>query len=128
MAESRIALEKATNPMAKEFAGFEAEEATAVMAVLKELGTPVPELGAATQGTIDQLKAVPPGPGFDQAYVTAMIENHEALQALTESYLKNAPAGGDMMERHARHLAMLSLVTIKEHLAITRRISGSIKG
>lgn len=128
LAESRIALQKATNPMVKEFAGFEAAEATAVAAVLRDLGISVPAIDAATQGTISQLNAVPTGPGFDQAYITAMVENHEALEKLTEAYLKNAPAGGDVAERHTRHLAMLSLVTIKEHLTMTRRISDTIKG
>ena len=128
LAESRIALQKATNAMVKEFAGFEAEEATAITAVLKDLGTSPTAIDAATQGTIDQLNAVPQGPGFDQAYTTAMIENHRILLAFTESYLKNSGANGDMAERHGRHLAMLSLVTIKEHLALTQRISDSIKG
>lgn len=128
LAESRIALQKATNEMVKQFAGFEAEEATAITAVLKELGTSPKEIDAATQGTIDQLNAVPQGPGFDQAYTTAMIENHRILLAFTENYLKNSGPSGDMAEQHGRHLAMLSLVTIKEHLALTQRISDSIKG
>ena len=85
-------------------------------------------IDAATQGTIDQLNAVPQGPGFDQAYTTAMIENHRTLLAFTESYLQASSASTDMAERHGRHLAMLSLATIKEHLALTQRLSDSIKG
>ena len=127
-AESRIALQKGTNAMVKQFAGFETEETTAILAVLKELGTAPTPIDAATQGTIDQLNAVPQGPGFDQAYTAAMIENHRTLLAFTESYLQASSASTDMAERHGRHLAMLSLATIKEHLALTQRLSDSIKG
>lgn len=128
LAESRIALQKATNAGVKQFAGFEAEEAAALTTVLGELGTKATSIDAATQGTIDQLNAVSQGPGFDQAYMTAMIENHRTLLAFTESYLKSSAASGEVAERHGRHLAMLSLVTIKEHLALAQQLSGSIKG
>ena len=128
LAESRIALQKATNARVKQFAGFEVEEATALTTVLEELGTKATPIDAATQATINQLNAVPQGPGFDQAYTTAMIENHRALLAFTESYLKASAASGEAPERHGRHLAMLSLVTIKEHLALAQEISDSIKG
>ena len=128
LAESRIALQKATNAGVKQFAGFEAEEATALTTVLGELGTKPMPIDAATQGTINQLNAVPQGPGFDQAYATAMIENHRTLLAFTESYLRNSAASSDAAERHGRHLAMLSLVTIKEHLVLAQQLSDGIKG
>ncbi|RZM21000.1 MAG: hypothetical protein EOO88_34565, partial [Pedobacter sp.] len=40
LATSQIAVSKAANKYAKEFAGFELEEAKAVTSVLKDLGTP----------------------------------------------------------------------------------------
>ena len=40
---SKLAVNKATQANAKEFAGFELTEAIAVTTVLKQLGTPVPD-------------------------------------------------------------------------------------
>lgn len=125
---SQIAMERATNPMAKEFAGFEYTEAVAVTTVLKELGTPVPPMDAKAQATLDKIKAAPNGAAFDRAYIMAQHENHEFLRDIATAYLKNSPAGTtEVAEMQGQHLATLALATFKEHVAITKRISGELQ-
>ncbi len=125
---SQIAMERATNPMAKEFAGFEYTEAVAVTTVLKELGTPVPPMDAKAQATLEKIKAAPNGVAFDRAYITAQYENHEFLRDIATAYLRNSPAGTtEMAEKQGQHLATLALATFKEHVAITKRISGELQ-
>lgn len=125
---SQLAVERARNPMAKEFAGFELEEAIAVTTVLKDLGTAVPPMDAKAQATLEKIKAAANGAAFDQAYISAQLGNHEFLRDLAMAYLRNSAANTtDMAEKHGRHLATLALATFKEHVAMTNRISGEIR-
>jgi putative membrane protein len=125
---SEIAVERATRADAKEFAGFELEEAMTVTAVLKELGTPVPEMDAKAKATLEKIKNAAKGTAFDQAYITAQLENHEHLRDWAMAYLSGSvPDKSNMAEDQGRHLAMLALATFKEHVAITMRISKELK-
>ncbi|NIK47701.1 DUF4142 domain-containing protein [Variibacter gotjawalensis] len=124
LATSQIAIERATQANAKEFAEFELEEAKTVTAVLKELGTPVPEMDAKAKATLEKIKSAAKGPAFDKAYIAAQLENHEHLRDWATAYL--SVSGSDKSnaaEDQGRHLAMLALATFKEHVAITKRIS-----
>ncbi len=128
LATSKIAVERATNPMAKEFAGFELTEAIAVTTVLKELGTPVPAPDAMAQATLARIKNAHEGAAFDRDYITAQLENHKFLRALATAYLKNAPKDtSDMAELQGQHLATLALSNFKEHVLLTERISGELR-
>lgn len=121
---SQIAVDKATNKNAKEFAEFELTEAIAVTKVLKDLGTVVPPMDSKAKVTLDKIKNIAKGPDFDKTYITAQLKNHEFLRDLAENYLKNSSAmKSNMAEMHGRNLATLALATFKEHVAITRRIS-----
>ena len=91
LASSKIAVERATNPMVKEFAGFELTEAIAVTTVLKELGTTVPAPDAMAKATLAKIRDAHEGATFDRDYITAQVENHKFLRALATAYLKNAP-------------------------------------
>ena len=122
---SQMAVSKATNKNAKEFAGFELEEAKAVTAVLKDLGTPVPGMDAKAKATLDKIKSAQ-GAAFDKAYIKAQLENHEFLRDLAQNYLKNSAGKSGAAESQGRHLATLALSTFKEHVAITKRIMGEL--
>lgn len=125
---SQLAVDKATDKDAKEFAGFELAEAIAVTTVLKELGTPVPAPDAKAQATLEKLKSAVKGAAFDKAYIMAQLENHEFLRDHAMDYLKkSADSKSDKAEQHGQHLATLALATFKEHVAITKRISGELK-
>ena len=123
---SKLAVNKATQANAKEFAGFELTDAIAVTTVLKQLGTPVPDPDAKAKETMQMLNDAAMGPEFDKAYITAQLENHEFLRDHTEAFLKDGARKGDAASQHAKHLAELALATFKEHVAICTRIKGEL--
>ena len=118
---SQIAVDKASNKNAKEFAGFELGEAVAVTTVLKDLGTPVPPMDTKASETLDKIKSAEEGEEFDKAYINAQLENHEFLRDLATDYLSNTN-GADAAENQGKHLATLTLAVFKEHVEITSRI------
>lgn len=122
---SQIAVGKATNRFVKEFAGFELTEAEAVTTVLKDLGTPVPEMTDKAKATLAKIKSAS-GSDFDKAYIQAQIENHEFLRDLAINYLKSAAGKTDPAESQGRHLATLALATFKEHVSITKDIFATL--
>ena len=120
---SQIAVGRATQANAKEFAGFELREAIAVTTVLKELGTPVPPMDAKARATLAKIQSAAPGLEFDLAYITAQHENHIFLRELATSYLSNTvPNEKTFTEQQGRHLATLALNQFTEHVEITARI------
>lgn len=121
LATSQIAMQKASNKNAKEFAGFELGEAIAVTGVLKDLGTPVPPMDAKAKATLAKIKSTPAGPEFDKVYIKAQLENHEFLRDLAQNYISKGKMAG-AAENQGRHLATLSLAVFKEHVAITSRV------
>ena len=125
---SQLAVEKAKNQNTKAFAGFELTEAIAFTTGLKELGTPVPSPDAKAKATLEKLKSAEKGAAFDEAYITAQLENHEFLRDTAEDYLKRTEGSKEnKAEQQTQHLATLALATFKEHVAITKRISGELK-
>ena len=126
LASSKLAVGKATQANAKEFAGFELTEAIAVTTVLQQLGTPVPAPDDKAKETMKMLSDAAQGPDFDKVYITAQLENHEFLRDHTEAFLKDGARRGDAASKHAMHLAELALATFKEHVAICTRIKGEL--
>lgn len=124
---SKIAVNKATDKQAKEFAGFELTEAIAVTEVLKALGTPVPVMSDMAKQTLESLKAASKGIEFDKAYMSAQLKNHEFLRAHATAYLKATTGKTDVAEVQAQHLATLALATFKEHVALCQRIFSELK-
>lgn len=118
---SMIAVDRATDPAAKEFANFELREAIGVLAVLKDMGTPTPPMDATAKATLAKIKAAQ-GAAFDKAYITAQLANHEFLRDLADGYLKNSAGHTSMAEKHGRHMATLTLGVFKEHVVHTKNI------
>ena len=126
---SQIAVQKATQADAKEFASFELREAIAVTTVLKELKTPVPPMDAKATATLAKIQRTPPGQAFDLAYITAQHDNHVFLQGLATTYLKNTtPNEPTFTEQQGRHLATLALNQFTEHVELTARILKELQG
>ncbi|BCM91876.1 hypothetical protein IAD21_03753 [Abditibacteriota bacterium] len=119
---SQIAVDKATNPQALEFANFELREAIGVTTVLKSLKTPVPPMSPVAKAILEKIKSTPKGADFDKAYITAQLANHEFLRDLANSYLANSAGHTSMAEMHGRHLATLTLGVFKEHIVHTKNI------
>jgi predicted outer membrane protein len=127
LATSQLAVEKAKNKNAHEFAGFELGEAVTVNMVLKDIGVSSPAMGGEAMTLIEKIKSAKEGTAFDQAYITLQLENHEALRDLADAYLHNSAGATDPDEKQGRHLAALMLAVFKEHVAICKRISGELE-
>ena len=126
LATSQSAVERATNKDVHEFAGFELGEAITVNAVLKDLGTQAgPDTNAAA--SVAKIKGAAKGEGFDRAYITFQLENHEYLRDIADAYLHNSAGAADPLERQGRVLASLMLAVFKEHVAICKRVNAELK-
>ncbi len=123
---SEIAVDKASNAHAKEFANFELREAIAVTTVLAEMGIPTPPMNATGKAIIAKLKSSD-GATFDRTYIMAQLSNHEFLRDLASTYLANSNGHTGMAEIHGRHLALLTLNEFKEHVVITKNIAGELQ-
>lgn len=124
-AASALAVEKATQKNAKEFAGFELEEATAVVKVLEMLGTAAPAMSADGKAFIEKLKAAS-GNEFDRLYMEAELTNHEFLRDLAKNYLGQSAGRSSAAEKEITHLATLALFAFDEHVALCKRIYGEV--
>lgn len=122
LATSQIAVTKATNAKALEFAKFELREAIGVTTVLKEMGTAVPPMDANSKATLAKIQSAAKGAAFDKEYIKAQIANHEFLRDLATSYIKNSTGKTAMPEMHGRHLAMLTLGQFKDHVVLTKDV------
>ena len=122
---SQMAVDKTTQKNAKEFAGFELEEAIAVVNVLKDAGTPTQELSADGKALLEKLNTAT-GNEFDRLYMLAQLTNHEFLRDLAKEYLSTAADKSSAAETETRHLATIALFAFNEHVALSKRIYGEV--
>ncbi|RFM29025.1 DUF4142 domain-containing protein [Deminuibacter soli] len=122
---SQLAVDKAMQKNAKEFAGFELEEAIAVVKVLNDTQTPVPPMSEEGKALIEQLKSSS-GNDFDKLYMQAQLSNHEFLRDLAKTYLGDAKGKTSPGEKETQHLATLALFAFNEHVALCKRIYGEV--
>ena len=128
LSTSRLAVEKAANRNAHEFAGFELGEAITVNMVLKDILTNAPAMNmSAETAVVEKMTATAKGTAFDRAYIAFQLENHEFLRDLADGYLANSAGATDPAEKQGRHLALLMVAVFKEHVAICKRISMELK-
>lgn len=120
---SEIAISKADNAKAVEFANFELREAIGVVQVLTEAGTPAAELDAASLDFLEQLETLPQGAEFDKLYIGAELANHLFLRDLAISYLANSAGQQSAGEIQVRHLATVALAFFKEHVVLCKNIT-----
>lgn len=121
----QLAVAKATNKNAKEFAGFELMEATAVIEVLKEVGTAVPAIDAASQAFLSELESLE-GIAFDRAFMKAEQENHEWLRDFTKDFLNSPPEAGSAADPEVRRLAKVAHYAFTEHVAMSKNINAEL--
>jgi putative membrane protein len=110
---SQLALERATHPKVKAFAGFEVDEQITIAQVLTDMANPPPApLDPAHQAILTQLQQTE-GKAFDAAYVQAEIEGHHQLFAIQQDFLNTRPTVLD-----SEHIAMLARTVIQMHLTM----------
>lgn len=121
---SQLAVDKAVQKNAREFAGFELEEAIAVVKVLTDVGTAVPSMSEEAKSFIEKLKSASDNE-FDRLYMQAELSNHEFLRDLAKDYLATE-SNDSPAEKETRHLATLALFAFNEHVALSKRIYGEV--
>ena len=102
------------------------ERHRAVNEVLKDLGTKS-SVDTNAMASIEKIKGAAKGEGFDRAYITFQLENHEYLRDIADAYLHNSAGATDPMEKQGRLLASLMLAVFKEHVAICKRVNAELK-
>lgn len=124
LATSRVALEKASDPMVKAFAKWEVAEQETIADILKSMETDDKAVGALKppsdaeveamldaegKSTLEKLRAAS-GADFDKAYVAAQLDGHKKLLGIQEEYLK--------VGQNREHLSVTKLARgqIKEHI------------
>jgi putative membrane protein len=126
LATSRIAVQKAQNAQAKQFAQFEVAEQETIAEVLKSMqGANVTTgQGAATnaeaearlddkgKATLKKLQDTKAGADFDKEYIKAQTEGHNDLLKIQETYI------GSGKVREEVNVAKLARGQIKEHLTL----------
>lgn len=122
---SLIAMERATDPRVKQFAGFEHAEQTTIAQVMTDEPNPRPmALDPDHQAKLQALQGMAGGAAFDRAYVRDQLEGHEHLLRLQEAFLKqNGSQPSD-----AVHVAMLARTTIEMHLTMLRDLRQMLNG
>lgn len=126
---SEIALQKATNPKVKEFAGFEVAEQTAIGQVLTNQLTPPPaQLDDKHAAALQQLRGAS-GSTFDKDYVNAQIEGHSELLTIQNAFLQGK--GQDqvsMLASDTAHIATLAKAVIEMHLTMLKDLQNALRG
>ncbi len=124
LAASRVAVEKASDPMVKEFAKWEVAEQETIADILKSMemdgkaeGALKPPtnaeveamLNADGKSSLEKLKSAS-GKDFDPSYVAAQLDGHKKLLTIQEDYLT--------VGQNREHLSVTKLARgqIKEHI------------
>ena len=123
---AQTGVDKASNDMVKEFAKFEVDEQKTVSSILKELKTPMPSMTEADKAKLASLKSTDKGAAFDRMFVQGQLDQHMVLKDICETYLDNGK-GTDAASKEARHLAMLALSTINQHIAQAKELLAALK-
>jgi len=124
LATSRVAAEKASDPMVKEFAKWEIAEQETIADILKSMETDGKAEGALKPPSQDEVEKMLDAEGkaslekvkaangaeFDKAYVAAQLDGHKKLLVIQEDYLK--------VGQNREHLSVTKLARgqIKEHV------------
>lgn len=107
---SQLAQSRAGRPLVRQFANFEAEEATTIATILGEIsGMAPPPPRPADQRVIERLQRVR-GAAFDREYLIGQLDGHQRLLRVQERYLNEG------RNQHHRHIAMLARGRIIEHI------------
>ncbi|MCQ8784008.1 DUF4142 domain-containing protein [Mangrovibrevibacter kandeliae] len=127
LAMSRIALEKASDGMVKQFATFETSEQETIADVLMSmqmdpskaqgaLKKPTdaevePKIDQTGKDMLDKLRGMS-GADFDKQYVMGQLDGHKKLLTIQEDYLKVG------QNREPLDVAKLARATVREHITL----------
>jgi putative membrane protein len=135
LATSRLAVDKAQNPLLKQFAKFEVAEQETIAEIVKTMqgGNLANAEGSAPNAeakaragdegnkALDKLKNAKTGADFDSEYIRVQIEGHQELLKIQETYIKSGKV------REQVSVAKLARGQIKEHLTLLDYIKSNSK-
>ena len=126
---SELALQKATHPKVKQFAGFEIAEQTAMAQVLTNQPSPPPApLGDKHAAALKVLQDVS-GAEFDRAYVKAQIEGHSELLTIQDAFtLGKGQDTASLLATDTAHIATLAKAVIQMHLTLLKDLNDAVRG
>ena len=126
---SELALQKASHPKVKQFAGFEVAEQTAMAQVLTNQPSPPPApLGDKHAAALKVLQDVS-GAEFDRAYVKAQIEGHSELLTIQDAFtLGKGQDTASLLATDTAHIATLAKAVIQMHLTLLKELNDAVRG
>lgn len=124
-AACEIAVEKTTQPSVKQFAEWELMEATTVINVLKDLGTPISNISKDAETFLSKLKELDEK-NFNKEYMSAELSNHEFLHDLAKSYVDGVDEKLSSHEGEIWHVANLALFAFTEHVGLCTKIKNEL--
>jgi len=114
---SRDALNKAQNPMVKEFAQLEVSEQETIAAILTMAANMTPPALPPEKTTqLQQIQTMAAGPDYDRAYVDAQIAGHQELLGIQQSISAMTQLSVEVVT------AKLAEQAITSHLAMLNHI------
>ncbi|MEO8415629.1 MAG: DUF4142 domain-containing protein [Ginsengibacter sp.] len=122
---SEIAIEKTTQQNVKQFAEWELMEATTVIDVLKDLGTPVSPVNKDSENFLAKLKELDEKE-FNKEYMEAELSNHEFLRDLAQNYINGVDEKLSSNEGEIWHVANLALFAFTEHIGLSKKIKNEL--
>jgi putative membrane protein len=122
---SKIALQKAQNPLVKQFAQFEADEQQTLSEVLRSFQRDAATTASAaaeskSKDALQKLQQAEAGKEFDREYVQLQLHGHQQLLALQETYLKSGN-NQDLV-----NVTKLARGHIKEHVEVLQRLNSEL--
>jgi putative membrane protein len=120
LTSSRMAAQKASNPMVRQFAMLEATEQEAVMEAMRMAGVTIPAQVPVPQAKLQMAQALEAASGqaFDREYLRGQKMGHEELLAIHQ---RIAQGGSSPAERI---IGTLSVPAIRTHLAMIEMMIG----
>ena len=121
----QLAVKNAKSPDVKQFGQRMVDDHTKVGKELQSLAgkknlTAPTEVDSKTKGTLDRLSKLS-GDAFDKAYMTEMVDEHEADVA---AFQRQSTSPGD---KDLSSFAAKSLPTLEEHLQMAKSIAAKLK-
>lgn len=118
---SQVAVEKAQDPMVKEFAQLEVAEQQTIAEILGAAGAEPPALPEDQAAMVQQMQDMEAGAEFDRAYVEAQIAGHQQLLEVQQTMADGSELSVEVVT------AKLAEQAITSHLAMLNHIQQQLQ-
>jgi putative membrane protein len=113
---SRIAAEKALDPLVKQFAELEFAEQTTIAQILTSTGVTPPELPAERQQMLTEMGNMETNAQFDINYVETQIAGHQELLAIQQTLSGAAELSVEVITAKLAEQAITSHIAMLQHI------------